>query len=197
MIGARTIDRRAPDADGDGAARATVTVGMTVALAAIGMTFAALLLAYAIVRVQAPVWPPPAEAPLPPLWGLRLVASALAVAGSGAMHVAADRRGRSTLAARGALGVATAAGVAFLATQAASLQALRAAGVGPGSGLAASVVYALTASHGLHALVAVLLSLALLVARQPARPGRLLAVAAFWHLVTVVWLLVFGAVFVA
>jgi len=196
-MGTGTLGRAAAN---DEDARATVTVGMTVALAAIAMTFAGLLLAYAIVRVQSPAWPPPGEVTLPALWGLRLGATALALAGSGAMH-AAVRAGRalpgSPAGVRWALGAATAAGLAFLALQAASLRALGAAGVHPASGLAASVVYALTAFHGLHALVAVLLSLSLLVARRPARPGRLLAVVAFWHLVTVVWLVVFGAVFVA
>ena len=205
MIGSDTIRRAAippgsPSGGGEAAARATVTVGMTVALAAIAMTFAALLLAYGIVRVQAPTWPPPGELPLPPLWTLRLLATVLAVAGSAAMHVAA-RAGRTGTAATAraplALGAATLIGVAFLAVQVASLRALGAAGVHPDSGLAASVVYALTAFHGLHALVAVMLSLALLMARRPARPGRLLAVVAFWHLVTAVWLIVFGAVFVA
>lgn len=189
MSRAGALDGAATDTDG--AARATVAVGMTVALVAIAMTFAALLLAYAIVRVQSPAWPPPGEVPLPALWGLRLSATAAALAGSVAMHVAA--RGRS----RRALGAATVMGVVFLALQAASLHALGAAGVHPASGLVASVVYALTAFHGLHALVAVLLSLALLISRGPARPGRLLAAAPFWHLVTVVWLLVFAAVFVA
>jgi nitric oxide reductase NorE protein len=187
-------------AEDEGAARATATVGMIVALAAIAMTFAALLLAYAIVRVQAPAWPPPGEVPLPPLWSLRLGATALALAGSAAMHVAARaaRVGPTSAAHEArALGAATAAGVAFVVLQVASLRALGAAGVPPSAGLAASVVYALTAFHGLHALVAVLFSLALLVARRPARPGRLLAVVAFWHLVTAVWLIVFGAVFVA
>jgi heme/copper-type cytochrome/quinol oxidase subunit 3 len=187
-------------AEDEGAARATATVGMIVALAAIAMTFAALLLAYAIVRVQAPAWPPPGEVPLAPLWSLRLGATALALAGSAAMHVAgrAGRVGPASPAHQSrALGAATAAGVAFVVLQVASLRALGAAGVHPSSGLAASVVYALTAFHGLHALVAVLFSLALLVARRPARPGRLLAVVAFWHLVTAVWLIVFGAVFVA
>jgi|GEM_PF-1961231 len=181
----------------EGAARATVTVGMTVALAAIAMTFAALLLAYAIVRVQSPVWPPAGELALPPLWGLRLAATVVAVGGSGAMHAAARAGRLRPRAARPALGAATAAGIAFLLLQLFSLRALGGAGVHPASGLAASVVYALTAFHGLHALVAVLLSLGLLAARRPARPGRLLAVVAFWHLVTAVWLIVFGAVFVA
>lgn len=203
MIGSDTIRPAAiPTAPapggGEAAARATVTVGMTVALAAIAMTFAALLLAYGIVRVQAPTWPPPGEAPLPPLWTLRLLATGLALAGSATMHVAAGPAGAAAPAtSRRALGVATVTGVAFLAVQVASLRALGAAGVHPDSGLAASVVYALTAFHGLHALVAVMLSLALLMARRPARPGRLLAVVAFWHLVTAVWLIVLGAVFVA
>lgn len=197
MSEAGTIASALPHPEDEVAARATVTVGMTVALAALAMTFAALLLAYAIVRVQAPAWPPPGEAPLPALWGLRLAATAFAVAGSGAMQLVA-RGGRAGARERSrARAAATVAGVVFLALQVASLRALGAAGVHPGSGLAASVVYALTAFHGLHALVAVLLSLALLVARRPARPGRVLAVVAFWHLVTVVWLVVFAAVFVA
>ena len=186
------------DAAGDREARATVTVGMTVALAAIAMTFAALLLAYGIVRAQAPAWPPAGEAPLPPLWALRLAATAAALAGSwamrGAARVSAVRADEPAVSR--ALAVATAAGVAFLGLQIMSWRALGAAGLHPGSGLAASVVYALTAFHGLHALVAVLLAAGLLVGRQP-RPRWVLAVASFWHLVTVVWLVVFVAVFVA
>ena len=193
-LGATTRAVAVASAEDEGAARATVTVGMIVALVAIAMTFAALLLAYAIVRVQAPAWPPPGEVPLPPLWGLRLGATALALAGSAAMHAAACA-GRAHQ--RRALGAATTAGVAFVVLQVASLRALGEAGVHPSSGLAASVVYALTAFHGLHALVAVLFSVGLLVARRPGRPGRLVAVVAFWHLVTAVWLIVFGAVFVA
>jgi len=197
MSEAGTIASALPHPEDEVAARATVTVGMTVALAALAMTFAALLLAYAIVRVQAPAWPPPGEAPLPALWGLRLAATAFAVAGSGAMQLVA-RGGRAGARERSrARAAATVAGVVFLALQVASLRARGAAGVHPGAGLAASGGYALTAFHGLHALVAVLLSLALLVARRPARPGRVLAVVAVWHLVTVVWLVVCAAVFVA
>ena len=136
--------------DRDGERRATVTVGMTVALAAIAMTFAALLLAYGIVRAQSLAWPPPGEPGLPALWGLRLAATAAALAGSWAMRAAA--RAATPLststppsAAPRALAGATAAGLAFLGLQLASFRALGAAGVHPGSGLAASVVYALTA----------------------------------------------------
>ncbi len=77
--------------DPEGQARATVTVGMTVALAAIAMTFAALLLAYGSYARRRPPGRPPGEAPLPPLWGLRLAATATALAGSWAMRAAAPR----------------------------------------------------------------------------------------------------------
>jgi cytochrome c oxidase subunit 3 len=174
--------------------RATVSVGMAVALASIAMTFAALLLAYAIVRAQAPAWPPPGEAPLPPLWGWRLAATAAALGGSWAMQRAARATdvGRRRVAVRALLGAALCGG-AFLAVQCGAFATLRAAGVAPSSGLAASVVYALSLFHGLHALVA----LALLVPTVARGGTRVHAVAAFWHLVTAVWVVMFLAVFVA
>lgn len=191
------------DAAREREARATVSVGMAVALSAIAMTFATLLLAYGIVRVQAPAWPIPGEQAPPPLWVYRLGATAAALLGSWAIWRAVRTRDGTPGGGRNALRsliVATASGGAFLGLQLASLVALRAAGVGPGSGLAASVVYALTIFHGLHAFVALLALLpALLEAARPrrARPIRLQALASFWHLVTAVWLVVFLAVFVA
>jgi cytochrome c oxidase subunit 3 len=198
----RDRDRARDDAPG-GERRATVTVGMTVALAAIAMTFAALLLAYGIVRVQSPLWPPAGEPALPALWGLRLAATFAALLGSWAMRAAArtDTGPVVTPASAArlarALAIATASGLAFLGLQFASLRALGAAGVHPGSGLVSSVIYALTAFHGLHALAAVLLSVWLLATLRRAPPARLPAVAWFWHLVTAIWLVVFVAVFVA
>ena len=183
--------------------RATLSVGLTVGLSALGMTFAALLLAYAIVRVQAPAWPPRGEAAPPSPWPWPLLATAAALLGSGAIESA--RRGLSPTDGRGrarrnatALVAAAGAGVAFLGLQLASCLSLRAAGVTPRSGLVASVVYALTLFHALHAFVAlVVLAPALVRARRGRADGpRLGAVAAFWHLVTALWLAVFLAVYV-
>jgi len=195
---------RARDALQDQAARgATTSVGMIVALSALGMTFAALLLAYAIVRVQSPAWPPPGEAPLPPLWGWRVLATAASVAGSVAMAWAA-RRARAGRDVRGWLLAAAGSGLAFLAAQAAALAALERAGIGPSAGLAASVVYALCSFHALHVVAALLTLIALgplwrgagVTGRGPA-PARVNAVAAFWHLVTAVWCVLFLGVFVS
>jgi heme/copper-type cytochrome/quinol oxidase subunit 3 len=213
---ARSIHAPALAAGGDageGEAGATLSVGMAVALAAIAMTFAALLLAYGIVRVQAPAWPIPGERPVPPLWGYRLAATAVALAGSLAMWRAArgpegasqgsdgttiDRGGRDHVS--GNLVVAGLCGVAFLGLQVASFVTLRGRQIGPGAGLGASVVYALGAFHGVHALAALLALAPALYAdarRRPLRRARLRAVASFWHLVTGVWVVVFLAVFVA
>lgn len=187
---------------GAAAAMATASVGMIVALTAVGMTFAALLLAYGIVRAQASAWPPPGEAPVPPLWGWRIVATVASLGGSVAMARAVrSARGDERQAAGRALGVAAAAGAVFLAAQAAAFAALGRAGIAPGSGLAASVVYALGLFHGLHALAA-LAALALFAPmgggprRWVIAPARLASVAAFWHLVTAVWIAVFVGVFV-
>ena len=178
------------------ARRATITVGMAVTLAALAMTFAALLLAYGIVRVQAPAWPPPGEPPLPALWAWRLGATFTALAGSAALWGATSGR----FAKRRALAGAALAGTAFLVLQLGCLRALARAGVLPSSGIVASVVYALTSFHALHALVALVLLVPSLFAAIRGRvvdEGRLGALASFWHLVTAVWMVIFVAVFVA
>lgn len=197
---AQAVDARAEQEAERGA---TTSVGMIVALSALGMTFASLLLAYAIVRAQSPVWPPPGEAPLPPLWAWRLLGTAASIAGSAAMAATA-RRARAGRDARKPLAAAAGSGVVFLAAQTAALVALGRAGVGPGAGLAASVVYALCSFHALHVVAALLALTSVLgsvwaearAGRPPARLARVDAVAAFWHLVTAVWLVVFLGVFV-
>ena len=197
---AKAVDARSGS---DAARGATTSIGMIVALSALGMTFAAMLLAYAIVRTQSPTWPPPGEAPLPPQWGWRVLATAASIAGSVAMAGTA-RRARTGRDARRPLAAAAGSGLVFLAAQSAALVALGRAGAGPGAGLAASVVYALCSFHALH-VVAALLALTSVLgpawagargAVPLARLARVEAVAAFWHLVTAVWCVVFLGVFV-
>src|SRR5438128_10237529 len=52
---------RAPDAHKDW----TATLGMTLFLASWGILFAALFFAYGMVRLRAPLWPPPLTPELP------------------------------------------------------------------------------------------------------------------------------------
>ena len=215
----RTVTARQTAADASDAGKAdvaTVSIGMAVALGALTMTFAALLLAYAIVRVQAATWPPPGEAPVPRSWVWLLSATFAALAGSAAIHVARRNMGRAAatvvvgvgvgvgIGMRGrvqrALVAAAGAGTTFIAIQVCGWRWLLSSGIRPSSGMVASVVYALTLFHALHALAALVVLLPILL--RAVRGGAvgasaLAALSSFWHLVTVLWIVVCLAVFVA
>lgn len=179
------------------ARRATTSIGVAVALGAVSMTFAALFLAYAVVRAQAAAWPPPGEGPRPGPLPWALLATVIVLGGSGA--VAAAGRTSSASRQRAALLAASASGAAFIAVQAAGWMRLAAAGLRPSSGLMASVTYALTIFHALHAgaAVALLAPLVLRAARgRSISADALSSRASFFHFVTAAWLVIFFAVFV-
>ena len=154
----------------DGHAR----LGMAIFLGTWVMLFAALLLAYAVVRAQAPAWPP-AGLPrlpraLPGLATLVLVAS-------------------SVLLRTGWVGGATVLGGVFVALQAILWRVALVAGLLPATGAYASVFYALTIFHALHVAV----GMVLLAVLRGATGLRLAAL--FWDFVTIAWVVIYGAVF--
>jgi cytochrome c oxidase subunit 3 len=164
----------------------TARVGMAIFLGALAMMFAALLLAYAIVRAQAPAWPPAGTPPLPR--GVLACNTLLLVAASVALH-------------RRRVGVALALGAAFLVAQALVWRGLAAAGLGPASGIYGSVFFALSGFHALHVLGG-LVALAAVWARARRAAGggpdaaapALRLVATYWDFVLVVWLVLYLAV---
>jgi cytochrome c oxidase subunit III len=147
-------------------------VGLVIFLGATAMLFAALLLAYAIVRSQAPSWPPAGAPPFPRAAAaantLALVAASLAL-----------RRGRA--------GAAFALGAAFLVGQALLWRHLVAIHLGPSAGALGEVFFALSVLHALHVLAG-LVALALTGARRL----RLLTI--YWDFVLVLWAVVYVAV---
>jgi cytochrome c oxidase subunit 3 len=168
----------------------TATVGMAIFLGAGAMLFAALFFAYAVMRAQAPAWPPAGQAPLPRgalgLNTMVLVAASLAL--RAAVRAArrnddAGARGR----ARGALGL----DVAFLIGQAVIWRSLVRAGAGPASGIYGSVFFAISGFHALH--VAGGLAALALVAARGATLRRLRACALYWDFVLAVWVVFYGA----
>jgi cytochrome c oxidase subunit III len=176
------------------------TVGMTILLGAWVMLFAALFLAYGVVRVQANEWPPFGAPRLPLLVPgvntLLLLASSVAL-----------RRGLAR-AQRGDAGplfpatvVATLLGLAFIGAQIASWRSMLVRGLLPSSGVYGSVFYALTGFHALHAAGGVV-ALALLAVhtargrqreRTPVRALRLAAL--YWDFVAVVWVAMYVTVY--
>jgi cytochrome c oxidase subunit 3 len=147
-------------------------VGLLIFLGSLAMLFAAMLLAYAIVRGQAPAWPPAGTPPFPrgaaAANTLALVAASLAL-----------RRGRT----RAAFGF----GAAFLAAQVALWWHLVAVHLGPRTGALGEVFFALSALHALH-VVGGLCALAVTRARRP----RLHAL--YWDFVLGIWVVLYIAV---
>jgi len=148
-------------------------IGLLVFMGATAMLFAALLLAYAILRAQAPAWPPPGSPPFPRaaagLNTLLLVAASLAL-----------RRWRAAAAALG---------VGFLAGQVVLWRHLIAIGLGPAGGhvaLLGQIFLALSALHGLH-VAGGLVALAL-----GGRKLRLISM--YWDFVLVIWVVLYAAV---
>ena len=147
-------------------------VGLVIFLGATAMLFAALLLAYAIIRSQAPGWPPSGVPPFP-----RGAAAANTLALVAASVALRRRSPRAALAF----------GAAFLAAQALLWRHLVAVHLGPSAGALGEVFFALSALHAVH-VVGGLLALALTGARRL----RLLTI--YWDFVLAVWLVVYVAV---
>jgi cytochrome c oxidase subunit 3 len=171
---------------------ATATVGMTIFLGATAMLFAALFFAYAVMRAQAPAWPPAGQAPLPR--GVLGVNTLVLLAATLALRVAraAARRDDIASARRRSWG-ALALGAGFLAAQIGVWSALVGAGVGPASGIYGSVFFAISGLHALH-VAGGLVALALVAVAWPrdasaALAHRLGLCALYWDFVLVVWLL--------
>jgi cytochrome c oxidase subunit 3 len=155
------------------------SVGMLIFLATVTMLFAALLLAYGVLRAQAPSWPPAGAPPFP----------RAAAGGSSLVLLAADlalrraRRSGSSAWLRGA----AALGVSFLALQVALWRHLVASQLGPGHGPLADVFFALSGFHALHVAGG-------LVAVAAAGKRRLGLLITYWDFVAVVWLIIYLAV---
>ena len=174
----------------------TSYVGMVIFLGSWAMMFAALFFAYAVVRIRAPMWPPPDQPALPilvPGLNTAVIAASSAVV---ALAVRSHALGRPRRASIG-LALGAALGALFLALQAVVWVGLWRAGLVPSGGPYPSVFYALTAFHALHVLVG-LAGLGMLAIGRPSRGATRSAVrlwGMFWHFVGVVWVALYVAVY--
>ena len=192
-------DAGAPhDAEEGGADRAGMgKLGMWLFLVTDAMGFGGLLLAYAVLRVRAAVWPSAAERlsiPLAAGMTFALITSSLTVM----LALSAMRLGRRT-AAMAWLAVTIAAGALFLLGQVYEYdQLLRGAQpMGLTSDLFASTFYAITGFHGVHVLAGVVyLAILLTVSgRGRATAGHYQVAALFWHFVDFAWIAIFTFVY--
>ena len=190
------IDRRAtresPAPAGAGA------LALTLFLMALAMFFAASVVGFLLIRARQPEWPPAGSPPLPGgLWLATLVlvaGSAAAQAALGAIRKGSQRGLRTGLIATLALTVL------FLGVQAANWSALAREGLTPGRNLFGFAFYILTGMHAAHVVGG--LVVLVLVAAKALRGGYsagyhpgVRSVTVYTHFLTVVWIVMFGVVF--
>jgi cytochrome c oxidase subunit III len=174
-------------------------IAMLFFLAGETMFFAALVSGFLVLRLGAPVWPPPLQPRLPVLvTGVNtLVLLASSVAMIGALRAAA-RTDRRALLER--LAATAALGALFLAVQGYEWARLIHYGLTASSGAYGATFYTLIGVHGAHvvgALVWLLATLAL-AARGRFTDGRvtiLRSCATYWHFVVGLWPVLYLAVY--
>ncbi len=177
----------------------TAFLGMVIFMASWALLFAGLFFAYGLVRAGARPWPPTDLPDLPLMIpGLGTVALALSsVCLQRALHQV--RRGGE--GAPAFLIGATALGSVFLALQIHVWQHLWLLGLTPSAGPYASVFYGLTVFHALHVVVGLFALTYVAVQAARARysasahiPLRLWSL--YWHMVGVVWGLMYVLLYI-
>jgi cytochrome c oxidase subunit 3 len=181
------------------AERSLAYAGMVTFLGSWAMLFGALFFSYAVLRVGAPIWPPPGFERLP--LGFAGINTLLLLASSWTLALALKRSRCGQLArCRNELLATIALGVVFVGLQCKVWAELWKGGLHLDSGAYGGTFYVLTVFHVLHVLVGLGL-LARLVAPllrpTPVAPGRVAAAltAMFWHFVDAVWLTMFLVVY--
>lgn len=174
--------------------------GMVIFLGSWAMMFGALFFSYAVLRVDAPIWPAPGFAPLP--LGLPGINTLILLASSRTLSLALARSRAGQLArCRNQLLLTLLLGTVFVALQCEVWSELWQSGLRLDSGAYGGTFYLLTVFHVLHVLVGLALLLRLvapLLRPEPAAPSRVSAAltAMFWHFVDVIWLVMFVVVYV-
>jgi cytochrome c oxidase subunit III len=169
-------------------------IGMWLFLATDAMGFAALLIAYAILRVHADQWPD-AQERLAVLQAAVMTAVLVTSSFTMTMAVRAAREGR-----RGARttwhAVTIVLGVAFLAGQLVEYGHLADGPrpLGLGADVFASTFYAVTGYHGLHVVAGLVILIGLFLGPRM-RASSLEVAAIFWHFVDLAWIPIFSFVY--
>ena len=176
-------------------------VGMLFFLSAESMFFAGLISAFFVLRLSAPVWPPPLQPRLPVLvTGL----NTLVLLGSSAAVMAALRalRQANVRALVERLAAAAALGALFLAVQGFEWVRLIRYGLTVTSGAYGATFYTLIGVHAAHVLGALVwLGVTMWLAARgrfvDGRTSGLRACATYWHYVVGLWPILYVAVYLA
>jgi heme/copper-type cytochrome/quinol oxidase subunit 3 len=163
------------------------------------MLFAGLIFAFWVLRLAAPVWPPPLQPRLP--IGVTTANTVVLLASSAAMLAAtrALARGRGEMLTR-RLGLAALLGGFFVALQGYEWARLVGFGLTVSSGIYGALFYTLVGAHALH-VAAALVWVAVTATRagrgrlDHTRVANAQACALYWHFVVALWPLLYVSVY--
>ncbi|AFZ03111.1 heme-copper oxidase subunit III [Calothrix sp. PCC 6303] len=171
--------------------------GLVVFLIAEGMIFAGLFGAYLVYRATIPVWPPEGtpelELLLPGINSVNLIASSFVIHNADTAIKKNDVKGMQKWFA-----ITAVMGIIFLCGQVYEYTHLE---FGLTTNLFASAFYVLTGFHGLHVTIGVLAILSVLWrSRKPGHYSNekhfgIEAAEIYWHFVDVVWIILFGLIY--
>jgi heme/copper-type cytochrome/quinol oxidase subunit 3 len=170
-------------------------LGMTIFIASWAMLFAALFFSYGLIRARALEWPP-ADLPELPL-GLPALATAILAASSWALQAGLGRARRRARGVAGLVFAVAGLGGVFLALQLSVWRDLWEVGLRLDTGTYASVFYGLTVFHALHVAVGLvaLAGLGIGLGRKSAGIVPLRLWTLYWHMVGVIWGVMFTLVY--
>jgi cytochrome c oxidase subunit III len=171
--------------------------GLVVFLIAEGMIFAGLFGAYLIYKLTIPVWPPEGtpelELLLPGINSVNLIASSFVIHNADTAIKKNDLKGMQKWFA-----ITAVMGIIFLCGQVYEYTHLE---FGLTTNLFASAFYVLTGFHGLHVTIGVLAILSVLWrSRKPGHYSNqkhfgIEAAEIYWHFVDVIWIILFGLIY--
>jgi heme/copper-type cytochrome/quinol oxidase subunit 3 len=165
------------------------------------MLFAGLVFSFLIIRVAAPVWPPPLEPRLPV--GVTAANTMVLLWSSVAMIAAVRARARGDrMRFLRRLALTAALGCLFLAVQGIEWVRLIRFGLTAASGVYGGTFYTLIGAHAAHVMVAlvwvgVVLAGAARGRFAGPRAAKVTACAMYWHFVVALWPILYVAVYLA
>ncbi len=177
----------------------TSVVGMVIFLGSWLMAFLALFFSFLMIRFRAAEWPPGGLDTLP--MTLPIINTCIVLFSSVCLRKAVSAmRIRDGKVFRRWLSFALGLGTLFLALQIINWASLWNAGFRVDTGAYGSFFYTLTVFHGLHVLAGIGLLLWLVFQTRSLTTGRyerarVRVIELFWHFVGVVWVAVFGLVY--
>jgi cytochrome c oxidase subunit 3 len=167
------------------------SIAMTMVLVSFSMLFATMLLGYVVYRSQSTTWPPMGMSEVPLL--LPTVSTIIIILGSIFFSLSRDKVSF--------LYLSIISGVAFLISQIKLWALMKSMGLTVSAGIFTSLIYGFTWTHTAHILLALSLLLWLLSIHREGFPYekaelRFINVGKFWHFLTIIWIVIYFALFI-